>query len=141
MPVFSRSVSLESHGGRRLLPFRGHSTVVTGIATHPSSCAISFSHIFLSSSLDWTVRLWSVRDHHTPLHTFDDYSECVYGVDWSPIHPALFVAVDGSGRLDVWNLIEDIEVCWLSQLIPCLDRYHRFSPPCRCLFRFQLRDG
>ncbi|EUB55746.1 Cytoplasmic dynein 1 intermediate chain [Echinococcus granulosus] len=87
-----------------------HSTVVTGIATHPSSCAISFSHIFLSSSLDWTVRLWSVRDHHTPLHTFDDYSECVYGVDWSPIHPALFVAVDGSGRLDVWNLIEDIEV-------------------------------
>ncbi|KAL5962389.1 Cytoplasmic dynein 1 intermediate chain 1 [Taenia solium] len=106
----SRSVSLESHGGRRLLPFRGHSTVVTGIATHPSSCAISFSHIFLSSSLDWTVRLWSVRDHHTPLHTFDDYSECVYGVDWSPIHPALFVAVDGSGRLDVWNLIEDTEV-------------------------------
>nr|CDS25773.1 Dynein intermediate chain [Hymenolepis microstoma] len=97
-------------GGRRLQSYRGHSTVVSGIATHPSACAISFSHIFLSSSLDWTVRLWSVRDHHTPLHTFDDYSECVYGVDWSPIHPALFAACDGTGRLDIWNLNNDIEV-------------------------------
>ncbi|KAM7536581.1 hypothetical protein Aperf_G00000088781 [Anoplocephala perfoliata] len=109
------SRAVENHtggggGGRRLQSYRGHSTVVSGIATHPSPCTISFSHIFLSSSLDWTVRLWSVRDHHTPLHTFDDYSECVYGVDWSPIHPALFATADGTGRLDVWNLIDDIEV-------------------------------
>lgn len=31
-------------------------------------------------------------------------------VKWSPTHPALFAAVDGSGRLDLWNLNQDTEV-------------------------------
>jgi len=34
----------------------------------------------------------------------------VYDVQWSPIHPALFAAVDGTGRLDLWNLNNDTEV-------------------------------
>jgi hypothetical protein len=34
----------------------------------------------------------------------------VYDVAWSPIHPALFAAVDGTGRLDLWNLNKDTEV-------------------------------
>lgn len=29
---------------------------------------------------------------------------------WSPQHPALFAAVDGTGRLDLWNLNADTEV-------------------------------
>ena len=29
---------------------------------------------------------------------------------WSPINPALFATVDGSGRLDMWNLNNDTEV-------------------------------
>lgn len=31
-------------------------------------------------------------------------------VAWSPVHPALFAAVDGGGRLDLWNLNQDTEV-------------------------------
>lgn len=31
-------------------------------------------------------------------------------VAWSPINPALFAGVDGSGRLDLWNLNQDTEV-------------------------------
>jgi len=95
--------------GSRPHPYKGHSALVTGISTHPSPTAVSFSHFFLSASLDWTVRLWSTRET-VALHTFDDYSECVYGVDWSPVHPALFAAVDGTGRIDVWNLNHDVEV-------------------------------
>jgi dynein intermediate chain len=34
----------------------------------------------------------------------------VYDVAWSPTHPALFAAVDGTGRLDLWNLNKDTEV-------------------------------
>ena len=34
----------------------------------------------------------------------------MYDVQWSPIHPALFAAVDGTGRLDLWNLNNDTEV-------------------------------
>lgn len=35
----------------------------------------------------------------------------MYDVMWSPVHPAMFAAVDGMGRLDLWNLNNDTEVC------------------------------
>lgn len=31
-------------------------------------------------------------------------------MQWSPINPALFATCDGTGRLDLWNLINDAEV-------------------------------
>ena len=34
----------------------------------------------------------------------------MYDCAWSPQHPALFAAVDGTGRLDLWNLNKDTEV-------------------------------
>ena len=34
----------------------------------------------------------------------------MYDVAWSPTHPALFATVDGTGRLDLWNLNNDTEV-------------------------------
>ena len=45
-----------------------------------------------------------------PLYSFEDNSDYVYDVSWSPLHPALFTAVDGTGRLDVWNLNSETEV-------------------------------
>jgi len=33
---------------------------------------------------------------------------------WSPVHPALFASVDGTGQLDFWNLNGDIEVPYAS---------------------------
>jgi hypothetical protein len=41
----------------------------------------------------------------------------VYDVQWSPIHPAAFACVDGTGRLDLWNLINDSEVPTASLLV------------------------
>lgn len=34
----------------------------------------------------------------------------MYDVSWSPIHPAVFASVDGSGKLDLWNLNKDTEL-------------------------------
>ncbi|KAH8862907.1 Cytoplasmic dynein 1 intermediate chain 2 [Schistosoma japonicum] len=76
---------------------------------HSSPGAFSFSSLFLTASLDWTVRLWSTREHK-PIHTFDDYSDYVYDVCWSPVHPAVFSAVDGTGNLDVWDMNQDAEI-------------------------------
>lgn len=45
-----------------------------------------------------------------PLYSFEDNGDYVYDVAWSPIHPALFTTVDGSGRIDLWNLNQDTEV-------------------------------
>ncbi|KAH9589793.1 Cytoplasmic dynein 1 intermediate chain 2, variant 3 [Schistosoma haematobium] len=93
----------------RHVPYKGHGAPLTAISTHPSPCAFSFSSLFLTASLDWTVRLWSTREHK-PIHTFDDYSDYVYDVCWSPIHPAVFSAVDGTGNLDIWDMNQDAEI-------------------------------
>ncbi len=82
---------------------------MTGIATHNIPGPIDFSHLFITSSMDWTVKLWSTRDSR-PLYSFEDNSGYVYDSAWSPLHPAMFAAVDGSGRLDVWKLNLDQEV-------------------------------
>ena len=44
------------------------------------------------------------------MYSFEDNGEYVFDVAWSPIHPALFTTVDGSGRIDLWNLNQDTEV-------------------------------
>ncbi|WWC91878.1 uncharacterized protein L201_006827 [Kwoniella dendrophila CBS 6074] len=41
--------------------YRGHSAPITGIDFHPSSGSIDFSDLFLSSSVDWTVKLWRTK--------------------------------------------------------------------------------
>jgi dynein intermediate chain len=41
--------------------YRGHAGPVTGLDFHPSSGNIDFSDLFLSSSVDWTVKLWRTR--------------------------------------------------------------------------------
>ena len=86
-----------------IFSFKGHSAPVTGLSTHNGQGSIDFSHLFLTSSIDWTVKLWSLKENR-PLHSFETNGDYVYDVAWSPIHPALFAAVDGTGRLDLWNL-------------------------------------
>uniref|UniRef100_A0AAY4AV89 Uncharacterized protein n=1 Tax=Denticeps clupeoides TaxID=299321 RepID=A0AAY4AV89_9TELE len=89
--------------------FEGHQGPVTGISCHNSVGPIDFSHLFTTSSFDWTVKLWSTK-HNKPLYSFEDNADYVYDVMWSPVHPALFACVDGMGHLDLWNLNNDTEV-------------------------------
>uniref|UniRef100_A0A8C6FLC2 Cytoplasmic dynein 1 intermediate chain 2 n=1 Tax=Moschus moschiferus TaxID=68415 RepID=A0A8C6FLC2_MOSMO len=89
--------------------FEGHQGPITGIHCHSAVGAVDFSHLFVTSSFDWTVKLWTTKNNK-PLYSFEDNSDYVYDVMWSPTHPALFACVDGMGRLDLWNLNNDTEV-------------------------------
>ncbi|KAL5010426.1 hypothetical protein ScPMuIL_012731 [Solemya velum] len=89
--------------------FEGHQGPVTGIDCHKVPGQIDFSPYFLTSSFDWTIKLWSIKDQKF-LHSFEDNSDYVYDVQWSPLHPALFTSVDGMGRVDLWNLNNEMEV-------------------------------
>ncbi|XP_046744298.1 cytoplasmic dynein 1 intermediate chain-like isoform X17 [Diprion similis] len=89
--------------------YEGHLGPVTGVSAHAVQGGIDFSHLFLTSSIDWTIKLWSLKENK-PLYSFEHNGDYVYDVAWSPTHPALFAAVDGSGRLDLWNLNQDTEV-------------------------------
>ncbi|KAG1938959.1 dynein, cytoplasmic 1, intermediate chain 2a isoform X1 [Pimephales promelas] len=114
------------HGSRAGISemFEGHHGPITGIHCHTATGPVDFSHLFLTASFDWTVKLWSSKNNK-PLYSFEDNSDYVYDVMWSPVHPALFACVDGLGRIDLWNLNNDTEVPSVSVAVegsPALNR-------------------
>ncbi|KAI8810081.1 WD40-repeat-containing domain protein [Cladochytrium replicatum] len=91
--------------------YKGHYGMVTGLHFHP------MSDLFLTSSVDWTVKLWRAKSKPSaaptqilPLASFDESDDYVYDVKWSPTHPALFGAVNGSGKFDLYQLNQEFEV-------------------------------
>ena len=41
--------------------FEGHHGPITGIDCHTATGPVDFSHLFVTSSFDWTVKLWSTK--------------------------------------------------------------------------------
>ncbi len=41
--------------------YAGHAGSVTGLHFHPMNGPINFSELFLTSSIDWTVKLWKIK--------------------------------------------------------------------------------
>ncbi|XP_061694467.1 cytoplasmic dynein 1 intermediate chain 2-like isoform X2 [Syngnathoides biaculeatus] len=105
--------------------FEGHHGPVTGLSYHTAGGPVDFSHLFISSSFDWTVKLWSTKSTR-PLYSFEDCCDYVYDAMWSPTHPALFACVDLAGRLDLWNLNNDTEV-------PTASVYVEGAPALNCV--------
>lgn len=106
---------------------------VTGVHCHPA--ADEFQDVLLTSSVDWSIKLrlrsepqvlsatgaarppiartrvdvgLPPRRPQRPIVSFDAASDSVYDARWSPVHPALFASVDGTGRVDLWNVDDDI---------------------------------
>ncbi|CAH2071972.1 unnamed protein product, partial [Iphiclides podalirius] len=86
-----------------------HAGPVTALHCHAAPGALDLSHLYLTASMDWSVKLWSLKENKA-LYSFEDSGDYVADVRWSPAHPALFAAVDAAGRLDLWNLNRDTEV-------------------------------
>ncbi|CAG8492537.1 17708_t:CDS:10 [Acaulospora morrowiae] len=99
--------------------YKGHWGPITGLHFHPLFGPVDFSDLFLTSSVDWTVKLWRAKSiskpststqNVAPLYSFEGADDYVYDVKWSPSHPALFASVDGTGKFALWNLNVDAEV-------------------------------
>ncbi|EFO85232.1 CRE-DYCI-1 protein [Caenorhabditis remanei] len=88
--------------------YKGHNGTLTGIEFHRASGVVDFSHLFISSSHDWTIKLWSTKDANLKF-SFESHPDLVLDVAWSPVHPAVFASVDADGNIFVWNLNEDVE--------------------------------
>lgn len=99
--------------------YKGHWGPVTGLHFHPLDGPIDFSDLFLTSSVDWTVKLWRSKSvskptagaqNIVPLYSFEGADDYIYDVKWSPTNPALFGCVDGKGYFTLWNLNMDTEL-------------------------------
>ena len=111
--------------------YRGHSGPVMGLHFHPLVGPVDFSDLFLTCSVDWTVKLWRAKslakpsttaNSIAPIYSFDEADDYVYDVKWHPAQPAIFGIVDGSGKFDLWNLNTDTEV---SNMVSCVSRAFR----------------
>lgn len=99
------------HGSKTgiLSSFEGHQGLVTNVDYRPTDTQTGYSHLFLTSSIDWTVKLWDTKELE-PIHSFESNGDYIYDVKWSPNNPALFATADGDGRVDIWNLANDSEL-------------------------------
>ncbi|KAI1962995.1 hypothetical protein LOZ58_002619 [Ophidiomyces ophidiicola] len=109
------------------LSYRGHAAPVMSTAFHPARGPVDLGDLMLSSSIDWSVKLWRVRPPaatstssgtssssaamHAVAPILDiSREDVVYDARWSPHRPGVFALVTGAGLLEVWDLYTEIEV-------------------------------
>ncbi|XP_037787736.1 dynein intermediate chain 1, axonemal-like [Penaeus monodon] len=80
-----------------LVRYSAHTSPVRGLAWNSHH-----SQIFLSCSVDWTVKVW-LQHKMTPLIILD-LGAAVAAVTWSPYSSSVFVAVTDDGRVHVYDL-------------------------------------
>lgn len=63
---------------------QGHRAAITALHVHPgvgqSDRHGEMSDLILSSSMDWSIKLWNPKDRSTPLYSFEATQEYVYDV-------------------------------------------------------------
>eukprot|EP00826_Nyctotherus_ovalis_P008308 TRINITY_DN12146_c0_g2_i4.p1 TRINITY_DN12146_c0_g2~~TRINITY_DN12146_c0_g2_i4.p1 ORF type:complete len:284 (+),score=71.50 TRINITY_DN12146_c0_g2_i4:73-924(+) len=93
--------------------FPGHCAPITSISLHPTPIiwnkARDYSHVMLSCSMDWSVKLWNPKVGKTPMATFENAQDYVFDVKWSPMHPSAFASCDAEGFVDLWDISADTE--------------------------------
>ena len=103
--------------------YRGHAAPVMSLSFHPARGPIDLGDLVLTSSLDWSVKLWKVRaptatsttsivgEGHSVSPILDFTREdVVYDAAWSPVKPGIFSLVDGGGNLEIWDITHDTEI-------------------------------
>lgn len=103
------SKSTESNGEI----FEAHYGPLTGLDIHPVGENIFTDlagNLLLSSSVDWSVKLWNPKMSKEAILTFDIYDDYVFDVKWSPSHPSVFAVAEGTGIVDIWDLNRDTEL-------------------------------
>ena len=114
--------------------YKGHSAPVMSLNVHPARGPVDLSDLVLTSSLDWSVKLWKTRPPSStpaaatavpsaftgslnapnvqetyPVMEFPR-EDVVYDARWSPQRAGVFALVDGAGIVEVWDLMADTEI-------------------------------
>lgn len=107
-------------GVDKKISYRGHTAPVMSVDFHPARGPVDLGDLVISSSLDWSVKLWKVRapaatstigagdGNIAPLIDFVR-EDVVYDAKWSPVKPSVFALVDGAGWLEIWDIAVETE--------------------------------
>ncbi len=66
--------------------------------------------LILTSSLDWTAKLWNPKISNKCFMTFESAEDYVFDVAWNKSNPTVFSTCDGDGYIDLWDISGDLEV-------------------------------
>ena len=137
--------------------YKGHTAPVMSVDFHPARGVVDLGDLVLSSSIDWSARLWKIRAPAatasaaahitrgvagvgagdaftiTPLMDFIR-EDLVYDAKWSPVKPGVFALVDGSGALELWDVAVETEEP-IARIIPTPRSDTRSGLMTRCLNR------
>lgn len=117
------------------LAYRGHTAPVMSTHFHPARGPVDLGDLLLSSSSDWSLKLWRVKPAasssaaaatSTNLSNLTGGSsnqpaalpplldigreDLVYDARWHPHRPSIFSTVTGAGEVEVFDLLYDTEV-------------------------------
>jgi len=92
--------------------FKDHEGPIYSVDFHPSDYfnTCNFTHLFATSSADWTTKIWSKQNPNKPIFTIENANNYVYCSKWNPVNASLLATGDGDGYLDIMDLNKDIEV-------------------------------
>jgi len=112
-------ISLNEDNSRNVIlnTFKGHDGPVYSVDFHPSDYfnTCNFTHLFATSSADWTTKIWSKQNPLAPLFTIESSYNYVYCSKWNPTNASVLATGDGNGYLDIFDLNKD----WESPRIHC----------------------
>jgi len=93
--------------------YQSHNAPITSLSLHPMQPnwynSLEYQRLILTSSMDWTIKMWNPRTSKFPIALFESSQDYVFDVKWSPTHPSVFVSCDIEGYVDIWDLNTDME--------------------------------
>ena len=102
----------EENNKNLVASFKAHEGPIYSVTPHPGDPfnTYNFSQLFLSSSADWTTRLWSKGQVDNPLIVIDNNEDSIYCSKWCPTNASVIACGDGGGNVDFYNFNKDLEV-------------------------------
>ena len=102
----------EENNQNLVASFKAHEGPIYSVTPHPGDPfnTYNFSQLFLSSSADWTTRLWSKGQVDNPLIVIDNNEDSIYCSKWCPTNASVIACGDGGGNVDFYNFNKDLEV-------------------------------
>lgn len=102
--------ALHNKATDKIAMYDEHNGPVSAISiNNPSSEYQALSGLVLTSSFDWTVKLWSPNATDS-IRTFEHSEDYIYDVCWNPANPSIFACVNNEGYMDLFDLTRDVEL-------------------------------